>query len=146
MRSNQSMRIFTPKTWCTRSSRVCTLRGRNSACWLICSTTPSKDLFADRVHGDFGFLADLHAADFGFRNVDAHIDLIAFEQSGDRSVGRNQIAGTNVENFDGGLGRREDFAFAESRFVVGISDACADSTSSRRLPRCNFSQVACACR
>src|SRR5262249_8304904 len=35
-----SMRTFTPKTWCTRSSRVCTLRGRNSACWLICSTTP----------------------------------------------------------------------------------------------------------
>src|SRR5260221_4283138 len=35
-----SMRIFTPKTWCTRSSGVCTLRGRNSACWLICSTIP----------------------------------------------------------------------------------------------------------
>src|SRR5271156_3891425 len=36
------MRIFTPKTWWMRSSRVCTLRGRNSACWLICSTRPSN--------------------------------------------------------------------------------------------------------
>src|SRR5579859_2109953 len=26
------MRTFTPKTWWTRSSRVCTLRGKNSAC------------------------------------------------------------------------------------------------------------------
>ena len=95
-----SMRIFTPKTWCTRSSRVCTLRGRNSACWLICSTTPSKVCLPDGIDGDFGFLADLDARNLGFRNVDAHVNLIALEQRGHRSIGRNQIAGTDIEHFD----------------------------------------------
>src|SRR5262245_45406989 len=37
--SGSSTRNFTPNTWCSRSSFVCTLRGRNSACWRICSTT-----------------------------------------------------------------------------------------------------------
>jgi len=44
-----SMRIFTPKTWCTRFSGVCTLRGRNSACWLICSTMPPKYLLVGGI-------------------------------------------------------------------------------------------------
>ena len=37
-----SPRTFTPKTWCSRSSRVWTLRGRNSACEPISCTAPEN--------------------------------------------------------------------------------------------------------
>src|SRR5262245_24128225 len=43
--SGFSTRSFTPTTWCSRSSFVWTLRGRNSACCRICSTTPRNDSF-----------------------------------------------------------------------------------------------------
>src|SRR5262249_26874044 len=38
-----STRSFTPTTWCSRSSLVSTLRGRNSASWRICLTTAWND-------------------------------------------------------------------------------------------------------
>src|SRR6266436_3063089 len=57
-----------------------------------------------RIDANFGFLAKLDAADFGFGNVDTNVDLIFFEKSGDRCIRRDEVAGANVENLDDGGG------------------------------------------
>src|SRR2546422_1972054 len=45
-----------------------------------------KHFFWKRVHANFGSLANAHMPDLRFWDVDAHINLIAFKQSGDRRV------------------------------------------------------------
>ena len=80
-----------------------------------------EGLIGKGVDADFRFLAEMHVADFGFRDVDADVDLIALEERGDGSVGRDEIAGADIENFDGGGGGGENLAFAETGFVVGQS-------------------------
>ena len=40
-----------------------------------------ENVFREGVNADFRFLAELNVADLGFRNVDAHVDLIALEQA-----------------------------------------------------------------
>src|SRR5437879_1209026 len=40
-----------------------------------------------RIHPNFGLLTNLDAADFGFGNVDAHVDLILLQKSRDRGIG-----------------------------------------------------------
>ena len=87
---------------------------------MICSTTPSKTCVGKGVDADFGFLAELHTAELGFRDVDADVDLILLEQRGDRSVGRDQIAGANIEHFDGGVRGRDDLRFAEAGLLEGV--------------------------
>src|SRR5262245_11819005 len=54
-----------------------------------------KRLASSGIHGDFGLVANLYAVDFGFRNVDAHVNLVAFKQSGDGRVRSNQVARAN---------------------------------------------------
>src|SRR5229473_8525229 len=73
-----------------------------------------------RINANFGFLAKLDAADFGFGNVDANVDLILFEKSGDWCIRRNEIARANVENLDGRGRRSGDLALPETGFVVGV--------------------------
>ena len=82
-----------------------------------------KGLTGERVDADFGFLADLDEADFGLRNVDTDIDLITLEQRGDGGVGSDEVAGADVEDLNGGGGGSENFALAETSFVVGKSGA-----------------------
>src|SRR5712664_771953 len=72
-----------------------------------------------RIDAYFGFLAKLDPANFGFGNVDANVDLILFEKSGDGSIRRNEIARANVEVLDGRGRRSGDLALAETGFVVG---------------------------
>src|SRR5216684_1368295 len=86
------------------------------------------DLFDDAIESGFwkgidayfSFLPNLHAADFGFGNVDAHVDLIFLQKGGDRCIGRDEVPGANVENLDSRGGRRGDLALAEARLVVGV--------------------------
>src|SRR6266702_3071713 len=71
-----------------------------------------------RIDANFGFLANPDATDFGLGNVDANVDLILLQKRGDRSVGSNQIARANVQNFDRGGGGSGDLALPETGFVV----------------------------
>src|SRR3990167_1932189 len=71
------------------------------------------------IHAQLGPLADAHAADDGFRDVDADVKLAGFEQRGDGGVGRNQVARTDVEHLDGGVGRGDHLALA----VAGLGVA-----------------------
>src|SRR5882762_1035530 len=73
-----------------------------------------------RIDTNFGFLAKLDAADFGFGNVDANVDLILFEKSGDGRIGRDEVARANVENLDDGGGGSGDLALPETGFVVSV--------------------------
>src|SRR6266403_3342882 len=81
---------------------------------------PFENCFRKGVDSDFGLLAELEAAIFGFGNVDAHVDLILFEKSGDGGIRCDEIARANVENFDDGGGGSGDLALAETGFVVGV--------------------------
>src|SRR5271168_3214841 len=74
--------------------------------------------FRKRVHANFGFFAQLYTTNLCFGNVDAHVNLVAFEKRGHRSIGSDQVAGTHVEDFDGRGGRSYDLAFAVTGFVV----------------------------
>src|SRR6266576_2747632 len=74
----------------------------------------------ERIDANFGFLANLHAANFRFRNVDANVDLILFQESGDRRIGGNEVARANVQNFDSGGRGSGDLALTESGLVVSI--------------------------
>src|SRR5712692_7568959 len=67
----------------------------------------------------FGLLAEAHTAKLGLRNIDADVDLIAFEKRGNRRVGGNEIARAHVEHLDNRRGRSGDLAFAEASFVIG---------------------------
>src|SRR5579859_2960912 len=60
-------------------------------------------LFLKWVDVNFGFLADGDFGQLRFRNVDADVNLVAFEKCGDGSVGSDDVAGTNVEHFDCGV-------------------------------------------
>ena len=82
-----------------------------------------EDLIRKRIDADFGLLAELHVAEHGFRDVDADVDLIAFEERGDRCVWSDQVAGTDIENFNCGVGWREHLAFAIAGFVEFESGA-----------------------
>src|SRR5713226_1899007 len=73
-----------------------------------------------RIDANFGFLAKLDAADFGFGNVDANVDLILFKKSGDGGIRRDEVARTDVENLDDGGGGSGDLALAEAGFVVRV--------------------------
>src|SRR2546421_2685151 len=72
------------------------------------------------IDANFGFLAKLDAADFGFGNVDANVDLIFFEKRGDGGIRRDEVARTDVENLDDCGGGSGDLALAEAGFVVGV--------------------------
>src|SRR5258707_492674 len=78
-----------------------------------------ENLIGKGVHANLGLLPEMHAADLRFGNVDADINLIAFEKRGDGRVGGDQVAGAHVEHFDGSSGGRENLAFAEAGFIVG---------------------------
>src|SRR5258708_7802331 len=67
---------------------------------------------------NLSFLAEMHAADLRFGNINADVDLIAFEERGDGRVGSDQIAGADVEHFDGCRGGRQNLAFAKASLVV----------------------------
>src|SRR5271166_455580 len=80
-----------------------------------------EDLVGEGVHANLGLLAEMYAADLGFGNIDADVNLIALEERGDWGVGGDQVAGTHVENFDGRGGRGQHLAFAEAGFIIGES-------------------------
>src|SRR5229473_5482800 len=73
-----------------------------------------------RIDANFGSLAKLDAADFGFGNVDANVDLVFFEKSGDWCIRRDEVAGANVENLDDGGGGSGNLALSETGFVVSV--------------------------
>src|SRR6267143_3661894 len=79
-----------------------------------------ENLVGKGIDAHFSLLAQADAADFGFGNVDADVDLVAFEKRGDGRVGRDEIAGADVENFDNRGGRSNDLAFAVACLVVGV--------------------------
>src|SRR5437773_1108611 len=72
------------------------------------------------VHTDFRLLTELDPPVLGFRNVNAHVDLVFLEKRGDRSVRGDQVARADIEDFHDGCGRRNDLAFAKTRLVVSI--------------------------
>src|SRR5215471_8136278 len=57
-----------------------------------------KGLPSGRIHHDIRLVADFYAIDFGFRDVNAYINLITLKQCGYRSVRPDQIAGANIQN------------------------------------------------
>src|SRR5437773_2158342 len=67
------------------------------------------------IDANFGFLAKLDAADFGFGNVDANVDLIFFEKRGDGGIRRDEVARTDVENLDDCGGGSGDLALEIGR-------------------------------
>src|SRR6266571_265006 len=79
-----------------------------------------ENLVGERIDADFGFLAELDAADHSFRNVNAEVNLIAFEQCGDGRIRRNEVARAHVQNLHGRGGRGRDLALAEASFVVSV--------------------------
>ena len=125
------MRTFTPKTWWTRSSRVCTLRGRNSACWLICSTTPSKTVWLEMNRRELPLFGRAGRGQFRFpgcrcgRRFD-HVRGAwrpeCWEQSGRRGA-RRELPRLRPS-------RSEYLALAETGFIV--SEGCL--RGGRRLP------------
>src|SRR5260370_2416952 len=79
-----------------------------------------ENCFGKGVNSDFGLLPQLEAAILGFGNVDANVDLILLEKSGDGSIRCDEVARAHVENLDDGGGGSGDLAFAETGFVVGV--------------------------
>src|SRR5216683_1733727 len=79
-----------------------------------------ENLIGEGIDVDFGFLAELDTADHGFRDVDADVNLVAFEQCGDGRIGRNEVARTHVQDLHGRGGRGGDLALAEASFVVSV--------------------------
>src|SRR5258708_160223 len=73
-----------------------------------------------RIDANFGLLAKPDVADFGFGNVDANVDLILFEKSGDRCIWCYEVSRTDVENLDDGGGGSGNLALAETGFVVSV--------------------------
>src|SRR5262249_30221286 len=70
------------------------------------------------VDFDFGLLADLDQAELRFRDVDADVNLIFFEQPRDGLVRRDEIAGADWQDFDDGAGGRLYFAFGDLEFYL----------------------------
>src|SRR5256884_611341 len=73
-----------------------------------------------RIDTNFGFLANLDAANFGFGNIDANVDLILFKKSSDWRIGSNEVAWADVQDFDSGGGRSGDLSLTESSLVVSV--------------------------
>src|SRR5439155_12542297 len=73
-----------------------------------------------RIDTNFGFLANLDAANFGFGNIDANVDLILFQKSSDWRIGSNEVAWADVQDFDSGGGRSGDLSLTESSLVVSV--------------------------
>src|SRR5216684_5138121 len=101
---------------------------------------PFENYFRKGVDSDFGLLAELEAAIFGFGDVDAYVDLIFFEKSGDRGIGSDEVARAHVENFDDGGGGSRDLALTEAGFVVGIGCSCEVDVFAT-VPALEFFQV-----
>src|SRR5580704_701557 len=59
-----------------------------------------KNRLWKRIDSHFCFLSDLDAAEFGLRNINADINLILFEQRGDRRVRCNDVSGADIEDLD----------------------------------------------
>src|SRR5215475_1052628 len=68
------------------------------------------------VDFDFGLLADSDQAELRLGDVDADVDLIFFEQPRDSLVRRDEIAGSDRQDFDDGAGGRFDLAFGDLDF------------------------------
>src|SRR5262245_58650566 len=83
-----------------------------------------KRLAPRGVHRNFGFVADLDAVDFGFRDVDADVDFVALKQRRHGGIGSDEVARTNVQHLHGCRGRRHDLALAKTRFVKRQSGLC----------------------
>src|SRR5258708_40178971 len=77
-----------------------------------------KDFVGEGIDANVSFLADLYVSNLRFWYVNTDIDLVRFQQGSDRRVGRDQIAGADVEDFHGGGGWRNNLALAETRFVI----------------------------
>src|SRR5215472_3533355 len=80
-----------------------------------------KDFLRERVDANLGLLAQLDTAKFGFRDVDADVNLIPLKKGGDRSIGGDEVARANVQNFDNGGRRSGDLTLAKTRQVVGVA-------------------------
>ncbi len=78
-----------------------------------------KDFVREGINANFRLLADFDMADLGFWNVNADVNLIGLEQRGDRCVRSDKIAGAYIKDFNDRVSRGDDFALAETRFVVG---------------------------
>ncbi len=79
-----------------------------------------ENLFREGIDANFGFLADLDAADFGFGNVDAHINLIALEKGCHGRVRRDEVARADVQDFHGCGRRSSNLALAVAGLVIGV--------------------------
>src|SRR6266852_917333 len=79
-----------------------------------------ENLVGEGIDADFSFLAELDAADHGFRDVDADVNLVALKQCRDRRIRRNEVARAHVQNLHGRGGRGRDLALAEASFVVSV--------------------------
>src|SRR2546422_9050550 len=77
-----------------------------------------KHFFGKRVHANFGLLANTHMPDLRFWDVDAHINLIAFKQSGDRRVRSDQVARADIEHLDRRSRGRQDLSLAVARLRI----------------------------
>src|SRR5258708_5120516 len=75
----------------------------------------------ERIDANLGFLANLDEANLRFGNVDAYVDLIFFQKSGNRRIGSNEVARSDVENFYTGGGRGAALALTESRLAVALT-------------------------
>ena len=62
-------------------------------------------LFREGIDRHVGRLTDADLADVALRNVDHDIKLSGFEQPGNGRIRRDQIAGTQLQHFDDGIGR-----------------------------------------
>src|SRR5258708_40270724 len=71
-----------------------------------------ENLVGKGIDAHFGRLAQADAANFGFGNVDADVDLVALEERSDGRVRGDQITRADVEDFNDGGGRSGDPALA----------------------------------
>src|SRR6266852_5676960 len=79
-----------------------------------------KNLIGKRIDAHLGLLAKVDAADFRLRNINAHVNLVALEERRNWRVGRDEIAGADVQDFDNGGGRSSDLALPVTGLVIGI--------------------------
>src|SRR6202140_157613 len=75
----------------------------------------------ERVDADLRLLADAHAANFRFGDVNADVHLIALKKCGDRRIGRYEISRADVQYFHGCVGGRNNLRFARACGVVVVS-------------------------
>src|SRR6266852_3883411 len=80
----------------------------------------AEDLIGKRIDSHVGLLADADAANFGFGNIDADVDLVAFKQRGDGRIRGDEVAGADIENFNDSGGGRGDLALAVAGLIVVV--------------------------